>query len=275
MFGKVLKYELRDGLRTFLPLWGAVLVASLVDGLLIRFLTNDNSNVSVSIVTTLLSFIVFALIVAVFVIVLVMIIQRFYNGLLGEGGYLAFSLPVSCETHVGARILASLILVIGCFIDTVFSSSVILWVQGNGFGSGIADFIKACLEAVKAYPNSMVVGIELVLFALLVLSFTILRLYSAMAVGHLFRKNRGIWSIVAYVVIGFFSKTVISLLTVFTGKMAVSGSLFGLSLSMNNVDEAIEVFSACGGIAIVYALIGNVILWFVTTIIIKKRLNLQ
>ena len=102
MTGKLMKYELRGCLRIFLPLWAAVLVLSVING----FTQGSQMNISGfwprMILFTLPAIALFILMIGMFAVALVIIVRRFYNGLLGEGGYFAFSLPAT----TGQQILA-------------------------------------------------------------------------------------------------------------------------------------------------------------------------
>lgn len=50
-----------------------------------------------------------ALYVAMGIFVLVFIIDRFYKGLLGNEGYLMFTLPVTSTAHIASKALTSMI----------------------------------------------------------------------------------------------------------------------------------------------------------------------
>ena len=97
MLGKLMKYDLRSGIRTFSLIWIGLALLGAINGLTIRFvLAGDTQSGLVSFVFGVLPMILLvALYVAMGIFVLVFIIDRFYKGLLGNEGYLMFTLPVT------------------------------------------------------------------------------------------------------------------------------------------------------------------------------------
>ena len=96
MFGKLMKYELRGCMRVFLPLWGATLALALINGLTNGFQPSISAPLLRFFLQVLPALLLFGLSFGMFVMAFVLIIRRFFSGLLGDGGYLAFSLPAYC-----------------------------------------------------------------------------------------------------------------------------------------------------------------------------------
>ena len=94
MLGKLLKYELKATARTFLPLYGAILVVSVVVRLAFSKFEHADLFMGISALT------LFGLFVALAVLTLLVIVQRFNNNLLSDEGYLMFTLPVSTHSLV-------------------------------------------------------------------------------------------------------------------------------------------------------------------------------
>lgn len=104
MLGKLMKYDLRSGIRTFSLIWIGLALLGAINGLTIRFvLAGDTQSGLVSFVFGVLPMILLvALYVAMGIFVLVFIIDRFYKGLLGNEGYLMFTLPVTSAAHIAS-----------------------------------------------------------------------------------------------------------------------------------------------------------------------------
>ena len=86
MLGKLMKYEFMATGRTFLPLFAALILVSIVN----RLLSSLGLNVP-SAIGTVVSVI---LMVGVAVVTLLITLQRFRNNLLSNEGYLMMTLPV-------------------------------------------------------------------------------------------------------------------------------------------------------------------------------------
>ena len=87
MLGKLLKYELKATSRVFIPLYIAILVVSIVNGL--------SLNLEILNIQGLATIVLMCLFISLFVITIVVTIQRFNKNLLKDEGYLMFTLPVN------------------------------------------------------------------------------------------------------------------------------------------------------------------------------------
>lgn len=144
MLGKLLKYEMKSSSRTLLPLYiGTLLVAvicSVQTAMMINNVNNrdiwfDNplGNDTITIFTFLLFF---ALCVAIVVLTAVIIIQRFNKNLIGDEGYLMFTLPVTHVQLLGGKLIAGLLwIIVGTIIMGL--AAVIIWAPGILMASDI------------------------------------------------------------------------------------------------------------------------------------------
>ena len=89
MLGKLIKYDLKALAKILAPLWGVLLVMGLIFGISIR--SNLEGIGNTMIVFSLV--VIVAVIVAIFVMNVIVVIQRFWKGLLQDEGYLMFTLP--------------------------------------------------------------------------------------------------------------------------------------------------------------------------------------
>ena len=189
MFGKLMKYEWKDCMRVFLPLWGAMLALAAMNGFTIGVdlkIRNGWLEFFVHILPVLL---LFALSFGMFVVAFVLIIRRFYNGLLGEGGYLAFSLPVTVGEHIAAKLLTALIMNIGCVLAGLLSSVLLLSIRG--YLPEMKELLQAISRELSSYRHTGLVITEGILLMILLCTYSTLRLYAGMAIGHLFSNHRG------------------------------------------------------------------------------------
>lgn len=260
MLGKLIKYDLKSIGKTMIPLWITVIILGgifLIFGLQFRwdyselsFAATKSSLYGMTILVLLLA----AIFVAMFVVNIMFIIQRFWNGLLKEEGYLMFTLPVSVRSLILSKSISAFLISLGSMITAMIVGVLVL------FGVSAYDEIaKLGVEVVSLWKESVIPEVLLVIATQIWgLFMGIYRMYAAMAIGHLSNKNRLLCSFLAYLGIS----------------IIVEGSVIWLVESfwgiLPNVPEVI--YSAVMGIL---ALAGLVAYHGVTEIILTKRLNLE
>ena len=186
----LIKYEFKSTARIFLPIYAALLAICFLAGISI----NTDSYSSFYGIQFL---VIFALIVAIFVLTLVITIQRFSGNLLGDEGYLMFTLPVK----VNSLILSKLITGTTWFI---LSSLVV--------GLGVLLMVGGSLHDMWAYilhdfdlinplfiQNAGVYLLEAIASTLISSIASVLMIYASITVGHLFSKRRGLMAFVAFI----------------------------------------------------------------------------
>ena len=257
MFGKLMKYELKSLLKGLLPLYGAILAVALINAVMASF-GIGNSIDGLPQVTAMLLY--FGLCVAVAVVTFLVIIQRFYKGLLGQEGYLMFTLPVptwqlTLSKLLGAVITTILSGIVGMLSILLLGSLEINW--GLFFRDFADIFPHWTLDATLFV-------IELIVRMLVGVAAMILEIYVAIALGHLANKHRIAMSFVWFVVL----QTVLSFLT----------GLAAMALSYWPFFPVFYVNLSAHGMMwmmILPCLIEAAVFYFGTTWILKNKLNLE
>ena len=198
MLAKLLKYEAKATARSFLPIYLAILLFALINRVINPF---DKVSDGVSVTVEGFSFInmmrmasivvYFALIVATIAMTFVIIIQRFYKNLLGDEGYLMFTLPVKPWQHIVSKLLISLMWIALSFI--VIVSSVLVLINIDNLFGEIGRLIR---EARGFFGDTLLILAPI--SALIGASYFIMTVYNALSIGHLFNKHRILASFVAY-----------------------------------------------------------------------------
>lgn len=268
MLGKLLKYEAKATARSFFPIYIAIFLFALIN----RFINPFNQvGDSVSVTVEGFSFlnmmriasivVYFALIVATIAMTFVIIIQRFYKNLLGDEGYLMFTLPVKPWQHIVSKLLISLMWIVLSFI-VIVSSVLVLTKMDNLFGE-LGNLIH---EARRFFGDTLLILAPI--SALVGASYFIMTVYNALSIGHLFNKHRILASFVAYIGIYMVSQVVgtIFLLTM--------GGIILEPLSRAAVPDPSLITALILTIVGLNALLGTAN--FVSAnIILNKRLNLE
>ena len=109
MLGKLIKHELRGSGRTMLPFILVSLFLSVMAGLSMRAMEHQQDYSWFSILFGIVIFLFVAGLMAVCIMSVVVVINRFRQNLLGDEGYLMFTLPVSVDQHLWSKLIVSAI----------------------------------------------------------------------------------------------------------------------------------------------------------------------
>ena len=283
MLGKLMKYDLRSGIRTFSLIWIGLALLGAINGLTIRFVLNGNvQSELVSFIFGVLPMILLvALYVAMGIFVLVFIIDRFYKGLLGNEGYLMFTLPVTSAAHIASKTLTSMIFTLASAIVALLSGGLLLAVLAPPSFGDIAQAFQEMGRYLRLNPLPTGTGwviAEFVVYSLIGMATAILQIYTAISVGHLAKKNRGWFALLAYVGIS------IAFSIIMNGCMLLLQSDAFPNVPLNwefCLDDAgwhvqgVGMMASALGIGIGLELLKGTAFFFATRAILDKRLNLE
>ena len=111
MLSKLIRYEWKAVARVCIPMYGGLILAAMLTHFLLGNLERFSSTLY-DIITMAMSTLCFGLFMAAFVLTLIIQIQRFSKNLLGDEGYLMFTLPASVSQHITAKLVVAVLLVI-------------------------------------------------------------------------------------------------------------------------------------------------------------------
>lgn len=275
MLGKLLKQELRATGRIMLPVFGALVLLSVLANCSIRLLDlgiTDNAFLRFILVFLV---VVFGIAVfGVFFITLWLMISRFYRNLLKDEGYLMHTLPVSVHALVWSKLIASLLWFFATALVVALITGISTLIQS---GTDIARL----LQSIPSWPKLRLLlaasGIRLSDLWLLVLEGAgaallgffagCLHFYAAMAMGHMFNRDKILLSIVFFVLLSF--------------AMSVFSTMSGVGM-FRAVDAMVEVTPRMGvalaqrGLlfGILIEAVQAAVLYFATTLSLRRGLNL-
>ena len=109
MLGKLIKHELRGSGRTMLPFILVSLFLAVMAGFSMRAMEFQQDYSWFNILFGIVIFLFVAGLMAVCIMSVVVVINRFRQNLLGDEGYLMFTLPVSVDQHLWAKLIVSAI----------------------------------------------------------------------------------------------------------------------------------------------------------------------
>ena len=270
MFGKLCNYEWKYMMRFFLPMWGMLLVLGIINAFSAPHWLFNYVSEGREIAGGLLFFALNMGFCAVIIVTMVVIIQRFYNGLLKDEGYLMFTLPVKSGMLINSKLLVSLVLM---FLTGVVCLAAIMAIVISGIGWG--DFWEGF---VWIFRNSDLSGLEwtmmilwLIVLILVASASSLYKIYTAMALGHLAKKHRVGWSVAAYLGISFLGSAVSNIFMFNADWDAIGDALHRMVTGMS-IPQSIVVMEL---VAIAFYAVLSLIYFFITRYILEKRLNLE
>ena len=204
MLGKLLKYEFKATARIFLLMYAALLVLAGFNAIIIPF--NGNTTLGFlealptlhTTITTLSTLMYVLAAIAVCVVTFVIIIVRFYR-MLGDEGYLWFTLPVTANQQILSKLIAAFVWSFASLI--VFVISIGLLTLPSGWVGELWRIPDLWGQA-KAMGFTPGLWLWCALVLILISWFSsILSYYTAIATGPNLIKSRLGGSVLAYIII--------------------------------------------------------------------------
>ncbi len=199
----------------------------------------------------------------------VLVIQRFYKNLLGQEGYLMFTLPATTAQHLlGKGITAAIFILLGAAIGSLSGLIIVI-----GSGSYTMDsFMKAFREVMGllvsalGHGNSAAGTILLIVAVLAGIGYILAKVYAAFAIGHLWDNHRFLGGILAY--------AAFSAIEMFLRRHLPLDD--AASFVVENLGDATTVQVGAGSyVFLLYCLLGALVFSGITWYILDKRLNLE
>ncbi|MBQ9155678.1 MAG: hypothetical protein IJ137_02735 [Eubacterium sp.] len=238
MLGKLIKYDLKSMLRTMFPLWIALFIASILFGIRSAIFHPGSEAIldssEADAIQMLMFVILFGVGVAVFVLNIIVIIQRFWHGLLKDEGYLMFTLPVSVRQLILSKAISafilsllSLLVALVCFL-LIIAASILASLKGQVPYLWYIDVWRELKSAlVQAFGRNPAAFAGWTIYWIIAgatdLLGDIYQAYAAMAIGQLSNKNRFISSIIAYIGISIVLSTIVAIPLVGLGQLGGFG----------------------------------------------------
>ena len=210
MLGKLMKHEFRATARIMLPVMGAMVALALLANLSIRGLAGNLSDVPLLRILFVLIIIFFSVaVVATAVMSLVIMVSRFYRNLLKDEGYLMFTLPVSIHELIWSKLIVSLVWFLGTgLLIFLVMTLMALNLSHTNLQMILEQFpswseISRWLDETGIRGQLVTLLVQGVLGTLIGILAACLHFYGAMALGHMFSKDKVLLSIVFFVGISF------------------------------------------------------------------------
>ena len=265
MLRKLIKHEFRATGRVMGPLFGLLLIAAIAARFSVGVLLESSArflNLLGGLFTT--AFVI--AIVGVCVMSLVLMINRFRTNLLGDEGYIMFTLPASVHQQIWSKLIVSAVWFIATGLAVVAAGFILVAQQGFWLEirRGFAEIFRH-LTAYYAFNGTAF------LFELLALIFVgccvlCLEFYAAMAIGHSFANHKVLYSVLSFLGLQF-------VMQLLSGGILV-GTNYDILVVALPSDGVLAMHSVMLTVIASTAVFGAVY-YVITTMFLKKRLNLE
>ena len=276
MLGKLMKYEWKATRRTFLPLYGAILVVAIVNGIFFRF-----DNLGAGMIPWIKGIALLAyvgVIVGTMVLTAVVMLQRYYKNILGSEGYLMHTLPVKGWEHIISKGTLASLWMVGSVAVIIISLPLIMMVTephliGDMFSAFFDKNTWKIINGTIGTGNLIGYGVELLILSLATSFMFCMKTYSAMSLGHLVGKHRLLASVAFYLGLDIVERMIFAICMSIGGKIFSNQleSFFHILERENGVGYLHLLF--LGGIVIV-AIVATVY-FFIAKYILDRKLNLE
>ena len=265
MLRKLMKHEFRATGRVMGPLFGLLLIAALAARFSVGVLLESDArflNLLGGLFVT-----AFAIAIAgVCVMSLVLMINRFRTNLLGDEGYIMFTLPASVHQQIWSKLIVSAVWFIAAGI-AVAAASFILVAQ-QGFWQEVLWGFRQIFQGLTAYYAFNGTAFLLELLGLVFVSCCVLCLafYAAMAIGHSFANHKVLYSVLSFLGLQF-------VMQLLSGGLLV-GTNYNRVFVLPSQDAVLAMHSAMLTLIVSTAVFGAVY-YVITVFFLKKHLNLE
>lgn len=282
MLGKLIKHEFRATGRRMLPVLGVLLLLAVMASLSIQVLDRELVGGVFQVLLVLLVIAFFVGIIVAWIMALVVMISRFYRNLLGDEGYLMFTLPTNSHALLWSKLIVSTVwffatalVIFLAVLILVLPAANLSQVDFSAFGEEL-EYVMDMLHEMGVKDASLwLLGGQTVLMTVLGCLAACLQFYAAMSIGQCFANHKVLYSVLAFIALGILFDTLSG--TIFSG-LINSGSLDVV------IDAANEMTTSVPGMlklmntgmsgAMLLSLIYCAILYGITALCLNRKLNL-
>ena len=275
---KLTKYEFRSTVRMMGVLWIALPILAVLIGLNDKFFGGNGLEelpAAVNLMNSVITFLYFAIFVALITMTVMIIILRFYRGLLRDEGYLMHTLPVKTWQLITAKgVVAVCVSIISMAVGVL---SILLLSLFEGWNSVyVGEFLQYAMELMKERPMIAVIALECMVLVIAWLMAGIYKVYASLSIGQLAAKHKIALSAVSYVGISIAGIMILSL----AGKVfnTLTGWFDGL---VDSVEAWISGISTDGTIVlsllivILFEIVKVAVFHVVSQQLLRRKLNLE
>lgn len=279
MLSKLIGYEFKATRRIFLPAYGVLIVLALLNAVFVALPQDMLSQVETPFAILIIVYVLAMF--AVCVLSFAYMISRFYKNLLGDEGYLMFTLPASPSQLIWSKCITSTIwmtvTVVLCVISLILMVTPLVAVELATDPQTTLSYMWSAISGVMSDlvntsgVNLFFVSIELIaLFIVSTMNFC-MHIYACLSVGALAGKHRLGFAFLTYLGFDAVKQTALTIAAYIADAFTL---IFDFDLNLANLSTSATLHI----VLIVYLIILIVCLvvnFLISNRILSKHLNLQ
>lgn len=270
MLSRLIGYEFKATRRIFLPAYGVILLLSIANAISLSF-SGEHFTLPAGLLLTCYILALFGISVLTFAYM----ISRFYKNLLGDEGYLMFTLPARTSELIWSKCIASTVWTVVTAIVSIISLFCLVFPLVDGetlfaeLWSQLGQVISSLLREYGA--NVIAIPLEWLVLGILSIIASCLHIYACLSIGSLANKHRLGAAFLAYLGFSLARQTIFSVSVAVIDPFVPEGWLDALFSARSTAMQL-----HLGGLAVlVYLLISCAISYAITQYILSRHLNLQ
>ena len=268
MLKNLLKYEFRATARTY----GTIYLALLFVAGLLGFTFRVENDFTESRVFDVLFILYDLLAIALVVVTVITVIQRFTKNLLGREGYLMHTLPVTESQLVASKLISSAVWLLASAVVGVVSLVVMFCVGADFTKLNLSDLLDDWAALRTSFEGDLLaILLWTALLCYVRTLCTMLCIYAACMVGHLFRAHSGVASVGAFFLMSWGQGRVENLLNAGGFVRILMGPTGNTIVSEMANQSTLIFFAASFAITAVF----GAVYFILTCWLMKNKLNLE
>lgn len=272
MVGKLIKNEFINREHTLLLAFGGTFLTALVS-FLFKLLSDNVDNAAIELLANFSMLIFICVIVVAAVVCFFLPVIDYRNRFFKDQAYLTHTLPVSPVSQMIARVVMDIFTVIQMYI--VFPLLFVLGMGSKDIYSTIFDWVKRFLELFTGENLGEKLIVTLIIWGIAVVVQYLNNMWMLIlgyTAGHsLFNQNKKVMSVVSFIAYYMAWETILSFVSIGIN----SSGLINLENTGNNISGLIDSLNIYVIVLSVFQLVMFVVSIILTTVICKKKLNIE
>ncbi len=274
MLGKLLKHEWKSIWKIPTLLIVILLVVTAAVGVSFNFPIWESDMEGLELLVVMLFMLFYALLVGASIGVMLYLAVHFYKSMYTDEGYLTHTLPVTPRQLLVSKILPATAWVYLSGFAVLLAVMVftgMLMVEVKPTDTTLLEFINSLREEIKlAYMDLWHDGMSSFLISLLVMAIvsgfsSVMMIVASITIGQMVSKHKILGSIGAY----FGINMVVNIISTFA-MMPIMAEIFSV-----NESNVFEFFSFACTTSTIVAVIITIVLYIISELILRKKLNLD
>lgn len=268
MLGKLFKHDMIATSRYFIPTFLAFAIISIINKITFEVgIISNKGGQFVEISSIILMSLYILCMIAMYILIYVFITMHFYQTMSGEQGYLTHTLPVKSITIINSKLLSAVVWQLAGGVLVI--ASLLLLAAGHMDNVDFKLFMYRMMEIYAEISGSFTSFCILMLITV-ALGFisSPLMFYASIALGHLFKKQKLVGSVVSFIAIYVIMQISSVILLIVTGYWQIAKHANELYSSSNTYTSTMLN-------SFLMAVVYTVIFYIITNWVFSRKLNLE